>query len=116
VCWWLTAPEKITPSARLAISNIENEIYVSAASLWELRLKANKGKISLPRGIEPALEQESISELPIRWKHTVHVSSLPNIHGDPFDRLLIAQALEESLTLVTRDTKIHQYPVSLLKA
>ena len=114
--WWLTAPEKLTPNARQAISNIENEVYVSAASLWELRLKANKGKIKFPGGIEQALSSESIGELSVRWTHTLRLEQLPAIHADPFDRLLIAQAIEESLTLVTRDAQIRHYPVSILIA
>ena len=114
--WWLSNPEKLTAEARLAISAIENEVYLSSASLWELHLNAAKGKLNIPPTLSEALTEQEIDELKITWKHAERTRSLPPIHQDPFDRLLIAQALEEGLTLVTRDGFIQQYNITILKA
>ena len=114
--WWLSDPEKLTAEARLAISSIENEVYLSSASLWEIHLKAGKGKLNVPPSLIEAFVEQEIDELKITWKHTERTRSLPPIHLDPFDRLLIAQALEEGLTLVTRDRLIQQYKVPIIKA
>jgi PIN domain nuclease of toxin-antitoxin system len=114
--WWLSDPEKLSDEARLAIASIENEVYLSSASLWELHLKAAKGKLNIPPSLTEALSEQDIDELKISWKHTERTRTLPPIHHDPFDRLLIAQAQEDGLTLVTRDSQIHQYQVSILKA
>ena len=114
--WWLSDPEKLTAEARLAIASIENEVYLGSASLWELHLKAAKGKLNIPPTLSEALAEQEIDELKITWKHTELTRTLPSIHHDPFDRLLIAQALEEGLTLVTRDELIQQYKVPTLKA
>jgi len=114
--WWLSDPEKLTAEARLAIASIENEVYLSSASLWEIHLKAGKGKLNVPPSLIEALSEQEIDELKITWKHTERTRTLPLIHLDPFDRLLIAQALEEGLTLVTRDGLIQQYKVPIIKA
>ena len=114
--WWLSAPDKLTTEARLAIASIDNEVYLSSASLWELHFKAAKGKLKLPPTLSKALSEQEIDELKISWKHTERTRTLPPIHHDPFDRLLIAQAIEEGLTLVTRDGLLQQYELSTLKA
>jgi PIN domain nuclease of toxin-antitoxin system len=114
--WWLSDPSKLTAEARSAIASIDNEVYLSSASLWELHLKAAKGKLKHPLTLAEALAEQDISELKISWKHAELTRSLPPIHHDPFDRLLIAQAQEEGLTLVTRDELIPQYNVSILRA
>ncbi len=114
--WWLSDPEKLTAEARLAIASIENEVYLSSASLWEIHLKAGKGKLNVPPSLIEALSEQEIDELKITWKHTERTRTLPPIHLDPFDRLLIAQALEEGLTLVSRDGLIQQYKVPIIKA
>ncbi|MFT5881605.1 MAG: PIN domain nuclease of toxin-antitoxin system [Crocinitomicaceae bacterium] len=114
--WWLSDPEKLTAEARQAIASIENEVYLSSASLWEIHLKAGKGKLNVPPSLIEAFSEQEIDELKITWKHTERTRSLPPIHLDPFDRLLIAQALEEGLTLITRDGLIQQYKVPIIKA
>ena len=114
--WWLSDPEKLSDEARLAVASIENEVYLSSASLWEIHLKAGKGKLNIPPSLIDALSEQEIDELKITWKHTERTRTLPLIHLDPFDRLLIAQAQEEGLTLVTRDELIQQYKVPTIKA
>ena len=114
--WWLSDPEKLSDEARLAVASIENEVYLSSASLWEIHLKAGKGKLNIPPSLIDALSEQEIDELKITWKHTERTRTLPLIHLDPFDRLLIAQAQEEGLTLVTRDELIQQYKEPTIKA
>jgi PIN domain nuclease of toxin-antitoxin system len=111
--WWLKDPEKIAAEARAAIRDPRNTVYYSAASIWEMAIKSSLGK--LPRlkrtEVESALEADAILALPISLSHVWRVPSLPRHHTDPFDRLLVAQALEDSLILVTRDEKLAPYPV-----
>jgi len=116
--WWLADPGRIAEEARLAISDPENEVFYSAANIWEIKIKSTLGKLApMDRGkTEAALQSDSIHQLAIDACHAWAVGSLPLIHSDPFDRILIAQAVEESLTLVTRDDTVQRYPVSILRA
>lgn len=113
---WLDAIEgRLSTNVLSAIENTENTIYLSLASVWELQIKIQAGKIKLSdtlRGkIESQSERNAITLLPIRLDHILALSALPAHHNDPFDRLLIAQARTDKLTLVTTDTKIRQYDV-----
>lgn len=114
--WAMGSPEKLRPSTRQALISPENEVFVSAASLWELNLKVSKGKLVLPDDFAETLAEQEIRELPVRWTHTRGIARLPAIHGDPFDRLLLAQAAAEGLTFVTADRPCLQYPVLLMEA
>lgn len=116
VLWAMSSPEQLRDSTRRAIISPENEVFVSAATLWELRLKVAKGKLTLPIGFTETLIAQDFKELPVKWTHSEHVSRLPAIHGDPFDRLLLSQALSEGLTFVTADRACLQYPVVLMEA
>lgn len=93
-------------------------VYLSAASVWEIALKASIGKLSLPepagQWIASRRQQLNISELAITSEHAAAVESLPFHHRDPFDRLLIAQAIHEGLAFATVDQKLHRYPVRAL--
>lgn len=114
VVWWdegrLTAPD-----LRIAIREAE-EVYVSVATAWELTIKAGLGKIRVPRPIPTIMADNGFLELPILLRHTEALAALPNHHRDPFDRLLVAQAWAEGLTLVTRDPQLARYPVPVLRA
>lgn len=114
--WAMAFPERLRPATRVMLVSPRNELFVSAASLWELELKIARGKLVLPADFADQLAAQDIRELPVRWSHTGHVSRLPAIHGDPFDRLLLAQAAAEGMTLVTADRYCLQYPVPLLEA
>ena len=119
IYWAMTRPDELIPSAQEKLINPENEIFVSAASIWELQIKARKGKLLLPVGFTSALTEEHFTPLPITWKHVEFTSTLPLLHGDPFDpfdRLLIAQALVEGLVLMTRDEAMRVYDVPLCRA
>lgn len=98
------------------ISSPDNEILFSAASAWELGLKVARGKLRLPDAYADCLLGDGVTELPVSIAHAVRAMRLPVIHGDPFDRLLVAQALEDDLVLVTADQVVCSYPVPIQKA
>lgn len=114
--WVLAEPKKLKPELRELISDGANEVYVSAASAWEIEIKQTLGKLRAPEDLEAQLAAARLEELPVRIKHAVAMRRLPPWHRDPFDRLLIAQARVEQLTLVTRDEKFRSYDVPLLEA
>ena len=119
IIWSLEAPEKLTLGARAAIEDLGNRVYVSPASTWEMTIKVGTGKLALPPALQswlPArLAAVRMAELPVLMRHTLAVEQLPHHHNDPFDRLLLAQALMEGLTLVTRDPVMGAYGVPLLR-
>ncbi|MEU4393108.1 type II toxin-antitoxin system VapC family toxin [Kribbella sp. NPDC023855] len=113
--WWLTDCGELSDDLKHQIET-ELEVYVSAATVWEISIKSSAGKLSVPPSFLEVLRDSGIGELPIRNEHAELAGQLPPLHRDPFDRMLIAQAIRERLTLVTRDTAIHQYDVTVLKA
>lgn len=110
--------ERLSPRAFETIRSAENEVYLSVASAWEMSIKAGLGKLALPdnleTGIEARLRQFDIALLPISLSHVVGVRDLPMHHRDPFDRMLVAQARAEGLTLVTNDPLLERYDVPIL--
>ncbi len=105
VYWWMTADARLGKATQRIIA--KSEIAGSAASVWEMTLKNAKGKLPLPQGsLTEQLEAQGFVLLPILPRHIEAVRSLTCIHADPFDRLLIAQAYDERLTLLTRDAAI----------
>ena len=84
--------------------------------MWEAAIKIAAGRLSTPAPIEQAAADAGIRELPIRWGHARRAAALPALHRDPFDRMLVAQSLEEGLVLMTRDPLVRQYAVSTLPA
>jgi len=112
--WALIAPEKLNEGAQIHICNPKNTIFFSAGSVWELELKSSKGKLQLPPDwVETAIGM-GLSELPVGAGSAKASTRLPWHHKDPFDRLLIAQALEYKLTLATRDAFASLYGVPIL--
>ena len=112
--WAMAAPKKLSRQSRKILGYGNTDIYVSSATIWELRLKESRGKLKIPENFETVLMEENIQELPIKWIHSKVSVGLPNIHSDPFDRILIAQATVEDLVLVTQDQKIRTYPIATL--
>lgn len=112
--WWANDPARLADEARAAIANVENDVFVSAASVWEAAIKEAAGRLDSPSPLEDAAAAAGIAELPIRWRHARRAAALPPLHRDPFDRMLVAQALEERLVLVTRDPLVQQYPAPTL--
>jgi PIN domain nuclease of toxin-antitoxin system len=113
--WWLADDPALSTKARHVISDEKNIIFVSAASAWEITIKKALGKLEAPDALEEALQENNFKELPITLQHVLAIQGLPHHHGDPFARILIAQAKCESLTLITADEKLVGYEVALLK-
>jgi PIN domain nuclease of toxin-antitoxin system len=114
--WWLEDPHLLSKEARNAVRNGKNAVYVSAAVAWEIVIKKGLGKLEVPDNLEETLAQNRFLALPILVSHALAVEKLPLHHRDPFDRMLIAQAVHEGLTLVSRDSQVRQYPVSCIAA
>jgi PIN domain nuclease of toxin-antitoxin system len=106
--WALGAPSKLPTRARSLVA--KGDVYVSAASIWEISIKSALGKLTAdPREVLAALGPAGFIELPINGEHAARVLDLPPIHRDPFDRLLVAQALAEPMRLVTNDAVLAGY-------
>jgi PIN domain nuclease of toxin-antitoxin system len=112
--WWLDGDRRLSPATRTAIES-SAEAYLSVASLWEIVLKQDKGRIDLPAGFAAAL-RDDFADLPLTADHVLEWRALPSVHRDPFDRMLVAQALAEGLTIVTADHAIAGFQVSVLPA
>ena len=111
--WAAGLPAQLPPGARALLEDPDNELLFSAASLWEITIKRSLGRADFQvdaRVLRRGLLDNGYLELPITSEHTVFIDSLPAIHKDPFDRILIAQATVEGITLLTADTLIAQYP------
>jgi PIN domain nuclease of toxin-antitoxin system len=113
--WWL-ADEGLTVQARDAIADPENHVAVSAVSAWEISIKQALGKLAAPDDLERQVQAGGFTPLPITIAHGIAAGQLARHHDDPFDRMLIAQALAEGLTIVTRDKRFSDYHVNLLPA
>lgn len=116
VVWAITEPERVAPEALGLIESSENEVFVSVISPWELAIKLSRRRIELPRVFYETLRDGQFSLLPVTIRHTEVIAALPHHHRDPFDRMLVAQAQVEGLTLVTADREIRRYPVSIFPA
>jgi PIN domain nuclease of toxin-antitoxin system len=118
--WSAVDPAFLSKSAREAIEDSSNEVFVSAAAAWEIVVKHALGKLTLP--LDPAtyvltrLARLGFKPLSIDMVHTLAVASLPNHHADPFDRIMIAQAQVEGLLFVTADDVVMRYPVRTMRA
>ena len=113
--WWLSA-QHLRPQAVAAIASADSDVCVSAATIWEMNIKAALGKLEIPDDLSDQLTHHGFDILPIGLAHALAVRSLPPHHADPFDRMLVAQSQVEELTLVTRDTNISRYEVRVLQA
>lgn len=108
--WWLTSDRRLPKQAERLIADSDNEVYVSAASVWEIAIKSALGRIEGDvTEIEAALEPSGLVQLQINGKHAVQVSKLPLYHQDPFDRMLVAQSLVEPMRLLTHDRILERY-------
>ncbi|NJC71046.1 type II toxin-antitoxin system VapC family toxin [Planosporangium thailandense] len=112
---WLTDDPTLSDEIKSSIDS-EPNIYVSPATIWEIAIKQTLGKLKGPIDLPERIRDCGFTELPIRSPHAIAAGRLPMIHRDPFDRMLVAQAQCEDLTLVTRDPEIQKYEVSVLAA
>jgi PIN domain nuclease of toxin-antitoxin system len=118
VLWTYIETKRLSAQARSILEAPENKLVYSTVALWEIGIKRGLGKKGFqvdPRVLRRAMLDDGYEELPVLGQHAVAVDSLPPIHKDPFDRLLIAQAMVEGITLLTADRAIAQYPGSIRK-
>lgn len=111
--WAAGQPERLSAAARRQLNNPKNELLFSAASLWEITIKKSLGRDDFrvePRLLRRGLLDNGYVELPVTSEHAVNLDSLPDLHKDPFDRILLAQALSEGITLLTADAQLARYP------
>ena len=116
--WWNLDDPQLSDTAREFISDGRNEIFLSAASVWEIAIKYGKGRLELPEKPElyvaQRLTRHRFSSLPIQLSHAAQVYRLPDIHTDPFDRLLVVQSQLEEMPLITADLQITRYDVNVI--
>lgn len=115
--WWLSDDEALGEKAREQIADAGNEIVVSAASMWEIAIKQRLGKIDAEiADIEKEIAQQGMVRLGIEADHLIELTTLPDHHRDPFDRMLVAQARAEDMPIMTRDVAIAAYSVDRIAA
>jgi len=112
--WWDRQLRSLSRPLREAISDEANDVFVSAASIWELAIKRAIGKLRFGRSIVDAVSELGFEILPVTGSHAEHAGGLPRHHGDPFDRLIIAQAYLEGMVLGTQDRLMRPYGVATL--
>ena len=117
--WWADQPEKLSRTTLSALEDEANELLLSVASVWEMQIKILLGKLKLSLSLKEILKnQQETNDLtvsPVTLTHVLALDALPFHHKDPFDRLLLAQSIEEDLTIVTADSQFSAYPVKLLQ-
>jgi len=118
--WALGEPDSLSTAERAAIADEANAVVASVASLWEIAIKQQSGKLKLPAPaidwLPPLIDSSGIGTLDITQRHALAAGALPNHHRDPFDRMLVAQALADEFILVTRDRAIKRYGAPTLEA
>jgi PIN domain nuclease of toxin-antitoxin system len=113
--WWESDDRRLSAEARRTLSDGGNEIFLSVSSAWEIAIKAGLGKLDIPEGpelfVSSEIEANNFTVLSIDLRHALGVYDLPDIHRDPFDRILVAQARVEDMPILTTDPEISRYPV-----
>jgi len=116
--WFVTDDDKLSSDARSIIKKSNNEVYFSAASAWEMSIKVRLGRLTIEEDLEPfiikQLAENNFSTLSITIFHSIYTSKLPEIHKDPFDRMIVAQSKVENLSLISRDKNIKKYKVPVV--
>jgi PIN domain nuclease of toxin-antitoxin system len=116
--WWNLGSPQLSGKAREPIASGQAEIYVSAATAWEIALKARKGRLGLPAPLNQYVTERlayyRFQALPVLINHACQTFHLPEIHTDPFDRLLVAQCQVENMSLVSADERLSQYPIEVI--
>jgi PIN domain nuclease of toxin-antitoxin system len=116
--WWATVPERLSEPALLACQDRDNDLILSVASVWEMQIKLQLGKLKLKSSLDSLIESQQrandLHVLPVELCHVLALSDLPSHHKDPFDRLLIAQAIAEDALLLSADAALSSYTVRLL--
>jgi PIN domain nuclease of toxin-antitoxin system len=114
--WWFYERERLSDTALETVRDAD-EVFISSASIWEIAIKVRLGKIrAKPKELVEQLNQYDFVPLPVSMKHAIAVADLPMHHTDPFDRLLVAQAIVEPMRLLTIDLKLHRYTDLIIRA
>lgn len=117
--WLNTQPDRLSAAALTACEDLNNEVYLSLVSAWEIQIKSQAGKLALPVPLDQMIgvqqDNNGLRLLPITLAHISELGALPPHHNDPFDRLLIAQARVENARLMSMDRAFDQYPVSIIR-
>lgn len=114
--WWAASPERLTEDARLAMTSGHSLLYFSHASWWEIAIKVSLQKLCMPESTRMLVRRSGCQTLPIREEHIDALTTLPWHHRDPFDRMLVAQAKTEGMTLITGDKDFANYEITTLAA
>lgn len=116
--WWICDDGRLSGRARALLADGQNEVYFSAASAWELAIKAGAGRVVLPgdpeRFVAEQVAANAFQVLPVHIRHALKVFSLPPLHRDPFDRMLVAQAVVEEMPILSADAQLARYPVEII--
>lgn len=112
--WWCEDSPRLGKRARQAIAEPENQVFVSSVSAWEMAIKSSLGRLRVPGDAEEAVDANNFHKLPMDFAHAREAGALPTHHGDPFDRMLVAQAVCEDLTLVTHDARLKPYAAKIM--
>ena len=114
--WWLDDNSRLSKQAKNYIADVDNIIFVSAVVIWEIRIKEALGKLEIAADFFNIVKQQGFEILSITAQHANKVGDIPMHHRDPFDRMLIAQAIDESLTIVTHDRAFKAYEIPIIEA
>ena len=115
--WWDSQPDKLSSQVLEYCQDSHHQLFLSMASIWEMQIKYQLGKLQLSTGLKQLVQDQvknnGILLLAIKPEHIFRLTQLPNVHKDPFDRLLISQAIQEKMTLLSRDAVFNDYPVNV---
>lgn len=111
--WWRDNSPLLSRNAHAAITDAQNQILISVASLWEIVIKRGLGKLRFPDDLELVLQEEKFGLLAITFRHLQALEILPSVHRDPFDRMLVAQSMAEGIPLVTNDRALSTYQAAI---
>ena len=114
--WTLTEPRKLSKHVRAALEDAQNDVFVSPVSVWEIAVKRALGKLRALDNLEASIKEQGFTPLSLTFFHAEQAGALPPHHGDPFDRMLVAQVPAEGLILVTRDARLPLYGVRTMTA
>ncbi len=116
--WWISDDRRLSNRSREIIGDGRNELFFSVASGWEISIKAGLGRLDVPGNLESfiadQLSRNAIWGLPIYLRHALHTRTLPDHHRDPFDRILVSQAVLEEMSLLSADPQIPSYPIEVI--
>lgn len=115
--WFLNGEEHLSEKSKKVIENPENSLFISIATIWELAIKISLGKFKFDQGFKQFLElieENGFEVIPISLEHALRLSTLEFLHRDPFDRLIVVQAMTDNLTVITRDEYMEKYSISTL--